>query len=501
MSIKRQTVWSLAPLLVTAVVAVFSLPLFYKYLGDDLYALWGYIITFTNMFGFADLGLGVAVGRYMGVALGKNDRAAVRRYWGTGNLILLPFLFVVTLAFIGVDVWVGPQWYNVAAVHVSEMRACFVVAGISLFLGYYGTYWLILSQAHLDFKFISLVRVVLTLVNILPSLVLAWWTHSPLVLVVWGAVVGLVQLMVFAWHGRRHYQLGLNLGSATRACAREMAAYTGKMFAGVAAGSIFGAMDRTLLGKFAATPDYSHYTIAANTAQRLQGLSVSVMGPVLYNSSRVAEQSRAAGAKIYNDTFAFMFEWYLLAVLWLGWWHPVLLRLWLTHTLGAVKGLATAGYVGPLLVPLLAACILTSMANISNSQLASFNRLGATVWFTIAGGLLTIAGVWLGWHTAGVVGAAYGYLFSRLAYVAQDLYLSRLLGAGGWRDRRTWGQIGGQGLVAAVFALAYEWVPPYSYWLLIPAALHGGLVAAWLLRQPLGRWLRNKGTLQPEPAV
>ncbi len=53
------------------------MPLFLRFLGNDMYALWGYIITFTGMFGFADLGLGVAVGRHVSVALGKNDLDAV----------------------------------------------------------------------------------------------------------------------------------------------------------------------------------------------------------------------------------------------------------------------------------------------------------------------------------------------------------------------------------------------------------------------------------------
>jgi hypothetical protein len=255
------------------------------------------------------------------------------------------------------------------------------------------------------------------------------------------------------------------------------------------------------LGNLAPPKDFSHYVFAGNVAQRLQGLSVSVMGPVLYNASRVAEQSRAAAAKIYDDTFAFMFEWYLLAALWLGVWHPVLLRLWLTHTMGQDTGLATTGLVGPLLVPLVAAGCLTAMANISNSQLASLNRLGATVWFSVAAGLLTVGGVWFGWHAGGMTSAAYGFLFGRTACVAQDLYAIRLLRAGGWLSRRTWRQAGGQGLVAVVFSVAYCFWPPASYWLLIPAVLHGVLVAAWLLRGPLRKMLQGAGWLPASSPV
>jgi len=485
MSVKRQSVWSLLPLLVTAAVGFFSLPLFLRYLGNNMYALWGYIVTFNGMFGFADMGLSVAVGRYISVALGRNDQDAVRGYWGTGNLIMIPFLTLVSLAFIGLGVWLGPKWFNVSPDHVGLLRACFVAGGFGLFLAYYGTYWMILSQAFLDFKFISLLRVAMTLLQILPSIGLAFFTKNPLLLLWWSAIVSLLQLGVFIWHARRNYHLGINLRMASIARLREMAAYTGKSFVGLMAAALFGSIDRVLLGKFAPTVDFNSYFISGNIAARLQNLSVSVMGPVLYNTARVVDHGREAAAKIYNETFAFMFDWYLLAALWLGLWHPVLLRVWLVHTMGLKLGEQTVLLVSPLLVPLVVAGCISAMANISGAQLASLNRLGTAIGFNVTAGLLAVPGVWIGWNTAGVVGVAYGFLLSRVAYLAQDLFTIRLLKAGGWLDPRTWKKVGAQGLVGAVFALSYFAVQRNSYWLLIPAALHGGLVALWLLRHSL----------------
>src|SRR5438046_2922583 len=118
MSMKRQTLWSLAPLLVVSAANVASVPLFYRYLGTDMYALWLYVITFSGMFGFADLGLGVVVGRYIGMALGRGDRAAVREYWGTGNLIALPLLALMGLVFALLGVAFGPAWFKVSPENV-----------------------------------------------------------------------------------------------------------------------------------------------------------------------------------------------------------------------------------------------------------------------------------------------------------------------------------------------------------------------------------------------
>jgi hypothetical protein len=60
-----------------------------------------------------------------------------------------------------------------------------------------------------------------------------------------------------------------------------------------------------------------------------------------------------------------------------------------------------------------------------------------------------------------------------------------LLKAGGWLDVRTWEKIGAQSLVGAAFASGYFIFQRDSYWLLIAAALHGGLVALWISRHSL----------------
>jgi O-antigen/teichoic acid export membrane protein len=459
-----------------------------------MYALFYIVTTVSGMFGFADLGLGVVVGRNISVALGKKDLAAVRRYWGTGNMIVLPFLALATLGFVGITVWLGPKWFvKLSSTDMGLFRACLIANGLGLFFAYYGSYWLTISQAYLDFKFIGLVRSVVMPLQIIPSLLLAACTQNPFWVLAWSSVIGSLQLLVLIWHARRHYSLGMCLDSASFKCAREMSGNTVKMLLSLVVGAVFTPIDRTILGKLATADDFVPYGLAYNIASRLQGLSVSVMGPVLHNSARVVDHSHTSAAKIYNDMFAFMFEWYLFATLWLALWHPVLLKLYLMHTMGAELGQKTALAVGPLLIPLMAACCFTAMANISSAQLASMNRLGATVGFSVAAGILTMGSVWVGWHKAGMVGGAYGYLLSRIAFVAQDLYTTRLINAGGWLAGSTWRKIAGQSLVTIIFGLAYLALPRLSYWLLIPALVHGGLMAAWLLRRPLRKFLGGTG--------
>lgn len=485
MTLKRQFLWSMAPLVVITAVNVFSVPLFYKYLGADLCALWFYVSTFVGMFGFADLGLGVAVGRYIGVALGKGDHEAVKEYWGTGNVIALPLLAAMALVFVTVGAIWGPHWFNVAPENERLLRLCFIPSGLSLFFNFYGQIWNILLQAHLDFKFSSILRIVASLLQVIPAVAIAYTTHNPLWINTWGLVLSIAQLVFFVWYVGRRYGLAFNLASASVARAKEMSAFVGKTFAMILVNSVFGNVDRVVLGKIAPAANFTHYTIAANAGVRLQGLGTSVMGPVFYNTNQALGGGKTTSTgKIYDETFNFVFSWYLLAALWTIVWHPMLLQLWLGHDL--------AEKVSPLFCPIIIACCLTAIGNISAAQMSALNRLGTSLVFTIVSGLLTIAGVSLGWKFGGIVGVAYGFLASRIALFAQDLFAINLMKAGGWLSVQTWLTVLWQSAVAASFGAIMLFTRRESFWLLIPAAMHGLIVSAWLMRHVLRRVLSSK---------
>ncbi|HEV2045220.1 MAG TPA: oligosaccharide flippase family protein [Chthoniobacterales bacterium] len=475
---KKQTLWSMAPLLVVTVINLVSVPLFYRFLGAEMYAVWFYVLTFTGAFGFMDLGLGVAVGRYVGVALGRDDRQAVREYWGTGNAIAIPLLAVMALIFAIIGIIFGPKWFNVDPALTSLLRWSFIAGGVGLFLSYYGQFWLILSQAHLDFKFLSILRTATSLLQIVPSIVLARATQNPLVLIIWAAAVGALQLAIFVWHAKKSYSLRFDLYHASWRRAREMAAYTGKTFASLLVGSVTGAADRLVLGKLAPAVDFTNYAICTNVGARIVGLSGAVMGPVFSNTSRaVGSGNRESMASVYNEVFDFTFPFYALISIWTWLWHPVLLRFWLGDKLGAT--------IAPLFVPIVIGCCLTAISNISTAQLGPLNRLGTGLIFNILTCSLLIGGVYWGWQWNGATGVAWAFLISRVVLIAQDLFVIRLVRSGGWLATTTWRHLGLQFAIGLAFLSTVLFWPRKSLWQLIPACLHAGVVATWILYHPL----------------
>jgi O-antigen/teichoic acid export membrane protein len=489
MSLKRQTVWNMLPLLVVTAVNIFSVPLFYRYLGAELYALWFYVITFTGLFGFADLGLGMAVGRYIGVALGRGDRMAVREYWATGNAVAIPLLAVMAGVFIVAGVWLGPKWYAVAdAADVSLLRWSFVVGGIGMWLSYYAQFWNLLAQAHLDYKFISLLRIMISLGQILPAILIARLTANPLLVMTWTSLAGLLQLVIYIGHTRVKYGLGLSFREASWVRLREMASFTSKTFFLLVVNSVFGQIDRLVVGRLAPQTDFAHFTMAGNVAMRLQTLSSAASGPVYFHTSRAVGAGKDHAAQIYTAAFAMMVEWAGFVAIWIGIWSPILLKLWLT----LAHKPELAGMLFPFFTPLCVAFCFSAVSVVSNSQLGPLNRLGTELMFNVALGLVVLGAVMVGWHMAGLQGVAYGLVASRVVLVIQDLYVARLIGAKSWLSFDVWRRLVTQGAIGGLFAVTYLLVARDSYWLLLAAALHATLAAGWLLRSPLKKYLCEK---------
>jgi len=391
----------------------------------------------------------------------------------------LALLLVSAMAviFIAVGVVLGPKWFQVSPDHVNLLRWAFVAGGFSLWLGYYGNFWLVLSQAHLDFKFVGLWRSILNVAQVATTLCLARLTHNP-VLIIWaGALFGLVQLFIFVRHALSRYRLGLNLRHATRARAKELFSISNKVFGTVLVGTFGNSIDRLILGKLAPPAAFAHYNIANNFGSRIATLGLSTMGPVSSQTSRaVGKGDREHTVAIFNESFDWAFGFYALAAIWTIFWHPIFLRLWL-HSV--------ASAVAPAFTPLVVAFCITGIGMISTAQLVPLNRAGVEFVFaivrTICLGLFAAAG----WYWGGLAGVAWGVLASRIVTIAQDLYAIRLIGGGGWLAWRTWRNLLVQFGVGGVLFAASQLLPAQSLWLIIPAALHGGLMAAWLLRREL----------------
>jgi O-antigen/teichoic acid export membrane protein len=499
MSMKRQSLWNMIPLLVSSALGFITMPLVYRYLGEG-FAFFQAVQLFGSSFGFMDLGFGTAVGRYIGVALGRGDKEAVRAYWATGNALALPLLAAMTVVFIALGALAGPGWFQF--IHTAEDRYllqwCFVLGGLGMFMSFYTQFWNVVSQAHLDFKFISILRTGANTAQALAAVGVAWMTGSPSLVFAWSVVIGVAQLGVFAWHSRKYYGLGFNFREASRARLHEMAGFTGKTLVGCIVGSLLGRIDQVTVGRLASGLAFPNYPAATNATGRLTNLSLAAAGPVYFHSARAVGSGQRSLGEIFDEMFSIVLDWYCFASTWLLVWSPLVLNLWWGRTTPPGQTETVAHMLAPIFPILVFAFSLSAIACVSASQLGPLNRVGTEVVFVVVSGVMTAACVLIGWRANGLVGVAYGLLVSRVIVVIEDIYVARIVGAKGWFSLKSWRRI----LLQVALALVFLAIRPNiasSLWASIGlACLHGGLIGSWLAFPYYKRWKQRRESVISE---
>jgi len=471
MSLRRQTLWSMMPILVTSVVSIVSVPLYFHVLGDQMYAMWFYVGTLTGAFGFMDLGIGVAVGRFIGVAIGKGDTGAVREYWATGNAIALPFVAFFSVVFVVVGCIWGPAWFKVEGSDASILRWGVFWGGVGLFFSYYGQMWNILAQAYLDFKYLSILRTWVGLATSLGTVLVAYLSQNIATILAFSAAMGVFPFVLLLLRGNRHYKLPLRIKDFRKARLIEMLPYTLKTFGQLLSGSILGSLDRVFLGRLAPAADFAAFGVSQNIGGRVAGLSVAIMGPIFHNTARgVGGDETKNPADVYRESFRFMFPWYSLLIVGVFFWSSPVTQLWLGPNYGTSVGVAFPWVV--------AALSLTAISNISGAQLGGLNRVGTGLILQTVAALLSAIGVVGGWHFAGLVGASVGFMASRVVWIVQDALVRRWVGIPPQEYFSLLFVAGRQTLVVGAIWGIFQFVPNTSPAVQSAAALLAAVIAA-----------------------
>ncbi len=402
-------------------ISIVSVPIYFAVLGDEMYAILFYVGTLTGAFGFMDLGIGVAVGRFIGVAMGAGDESAAKEYWSTGSIIALPLISFFALVFVAGGLLWGPAWFKVGGENASTLRWAVLAGGVGLFFSYYGQMWFVLSASLFDFRFISLVRTTLSLVTLGGSVLVAIATKSAAWIVAFTALASAVQFSLLLNRGNRKYEFPVKISDFRLVRLSQILPYTLKTFAQLVSNSLAGSLERILLGRFATPTEFASYNVSFNVASRFQGASQAVMGPVFANSSRgVGGDANRHPRAIYGETFKMLMPFYLFITLWVVAWQKPLLTAWLGDERGALVSLSFPWVV--------MALSISAVTNISAAQLGSLDRMGTGLAISLVQNLLAGALTYAGWHIDGLRGAAVGLLLSRVASLIQDWIVRKHIG-------------------------------------------------------------------------
>jgi hypothetical protein len=423
-NLNTQILWSMLPAVAAAAMAVVSVPIFYHAMGEESYAILFYIGTVCTAFGFMDLGLGITTSRFIGVAIGKEDKQAASEYWATGNAVALPTL-ILTSAFFTWLAWTfGPSWFKLGEPEATTFRWCSVWAGLTLFANYYGALWAGMCSAHLDFKFLSIQRAWTALATMVGSAAMAAWTKEPVWVILFGTIAATFQTALLLKRGKK-FETPILWENIRMDRIREMAPLTSKVFLQLVAGGPLGSLDRMILGRLAPAGDFAAFGITVNIGTRLTGLSGGILAPVFHNTTRSegGDTNGYSAKEIYKTSSALVAPYYGLASIGLAFWGPAIGQVWLGSDMGTK--------VGEVLPWVFAGLCLQGIAGISSAQLTGINRAGIGLASQLVASAAAVAGLWAGWtlHPSNpLTGAAWGFFAARLVWLGQDGITRKIIG-------------------------------------------------------------------------
>ena len=200
MTVKKQAIsgvkWTTVSTIFLAVTQLIKISVLARFLEKadfGLMAIVVFVLNFTNL--FVDMGLTSAILHKQNIS--KNEYASL--YWL--NFIFSILLFVVVL---GVSPIVS-QFYT-----EPELKTLIPLMGLIIIFSAFGRQFKIIEQKELNFKFISLVDIVSSVISLVFAIVLAYYNYGVYSLVYSAILLQIVSNISFFIRGVKHIGLYLH---------------------------------------------------------------------------------------------------------------------------------------------------------------------------------------------------------------------------------------------------------------------------------------------------
>src|SRR5579864_4720643 len=145
----RGSALNVANLLVTALVSIMMMPFIVHHLGDRMYGIWALVAGVVGYYGLLELGLGAAIRRYLGAALGAQDVEQSRRVFNTALILYCGLGLVVLLVTTGAAALAPLFTKSKEDAHL--FRAVIFLVGLAVSIGFPIRIYRGVMEAHLRF--------------------------------------------------------------------------------------------------------------------------------------------------------------------------------------------------------------------------------------------------------------------------------------------------------------------------------------------------------------
>jgi O-antigen/teichoic acid export membrane protein len=403
-------IYNLVPQVWFLGLTIFTTPVVLHRLGVDAYGVLSIVTIIAGYLAFLDLGLNVAVIKFIAAHDAKGEGAEIRRVIQTALSVFVVMALVSALAlflFSGNLARILKTPESMQAEAALALRLSAVSFAVNLVMGVFSA----VPRALQRFDLINTLNLVLGTLQILGTVLLLLSGFGLRAVVVWGCVLSVISLATYITVAK-HLFPAMSIRPRFDAVKfRELFKFSGFVMASNFTGVAASHSEKLILGGFAPIAQVTYYSVPFNLASRVLNLIPNNLFSVLFPAFAAmgATEKRETIREAYQRAFKLIFLAVAPISILMGVFGSELLRLWIDEEMGRNGG--------PVLAVLAIAILVNAPAWVSVTVGQSLGRpalvAGSQVIHLVAlivGGLILVPGygafgaalAWLGGNLVGI---------------------------------------------------------------------------------------------------
>jgi O-antigen/teichoic acid export membrane protein len=398
---------------IPALVALATVPLVVKGLGEASYGVYSLVTAIVGYFSLIDINVTAGSVKYIAQYSARQDRERI------SETVCFGLLIYAGLGAAGaLGLYVGAHWFvtsvfSVPPALVPEAVATIKVAALGFLIGQLQSYLQSVPQSLMRFDIASWIEIVFGTVVPLLTVAVLLLGYGLFEVILLRVVASFVNSLIL-WRAIRRLLPDLSWRRPRAAIRRELLGFSAYSFLSRFASLSYSYADKLIIGALVGVTGLAYFTVASTLANRVLGMTYRLSGVFFPATSALAASGQVERlGRLYLKASRYVVFINASALVLLAVFAEPILRYWMNPEFarnGAVvlAVMALSQFVDS----------LTSLPSLVNDGMGHPRTSGM---FALTRALLGLAVVWAGVAWFGIDGAAWGHLLASTVLTAAFL--------------------------------------------------------------------------------
>jgi O-antigen/teichoic acid export membrane protein len=409
----RNAISNLLGAAVPALVALATVPLVVRGLGEAGYGVYSLVTAIVGYFSLIDINVTAGSVKYIAQYSARNDRERI------SETVFFGILVYAALGALGaLGLYAGAHFFvtsvfSIPQALVPEAVATLKIAALGFLIGQLQSYLQSVPQSLMRFDISSWIEIVFGTVVPLLTVAVLMLGYGLFEVILLRVVASFVNCVIL-WRAIRRVLPDLAWRSPRAAIRRELLGFSAYSFLSRFASLSYAYADKLIIGALVGVTGLAYFTVASTLANRVLGMTFRLSGVLFPAASALAASGQVERLdRLYLKASRYVVYINAAALVLLAVFAEPILRYWMSLEFARNGALVLAVMALSQFVD-----SLTSLPSLVNDGMGHPRISGM---FALARALLGLVVVWLGVAWFGIVGAAWGHLLASIVLTAAFL--------------------------------------------------------------------------------